>query len=162
MKYRVSKNPHILHKREYILASQRYEAFLAFVNCCCLLTNVSVSSYSRAGYEVCRGNEFTAINRLHIAFARRFRKAALFTVAGRPAARGGGRARRRWQNESSSGPMHRCIWMSCRRFSLVWGWAAMGKQGLAYPLQFHRRSGAMYAGSSHFLRAVGPETTTRC
>jgi hypothetical protein len=21
----------------------------------------------------------------------------------------------RWQNEPSSGPMHRCIWMSCRR-----------------------------------------------
>jgi alkylation response protein AidB-like acyl-CoA dehydrogenase len=60
-----------------------------------------------------------AISRLHIAFARRLRKAALFTVAGRPAARGGGRARRGWQNEPFSGPMHRCIWMSCRRSSLV-------------------------------------------
>jgi beta-mannosidase len=27
--------------------------------------------------------------------------------------------RRGWQNEPSSGPMHRCIWMSCRRSSLV-------------------------------------------
>src|ERR1700691_3069573 len=109
---------------------------------------------SHAGYEVRGGNEFAAINRLHIAFARRLRKAALFTVAGRPAARDGGRARRGWQNEPFSGPMHRCIWMSCRRSSLVWNWAAMGKQGLAYPLQFHRRSGAMYAESSHFLRTV--------
>jgi hypothetical protein len=33
LKYRVSKNPYILHQRESILASQRYEAFLAFVNC---------------------------------------------------------------------------------------------------------------------------------
>src|SRR4029077_3491179 len=107
MKHRVSKNPYILHKREARLASQRCKAFLAFVNCCRLLTNVSASSYSHVGYEVCRGNEFTAINRLHIAFARRLRKAALFTVAGRPAARGGGRARRGWQNEPSSGPMHR-------------------------------------------------------
>src|SRR3984957_11227831 len=128
----------------------------------CPLTNVSASSYSHAGYELCRGNEFTAINRLHIAFPRRLRKAALFTVAGRPAARGGGRARRGGENEPCFGPMHRCIWMSCRRSSLVQSWAAMGKQGLAYPLQFHRRSGAMYAESSHFLRTVGPETTTYC
>ena len=162
MKHRVSRNPYSLHKREPVLASQRYEAILAFVNCCCLLTNASASSYSHAGCEVCRSNEFTAINRLHIDFARRLRKAALFTVAGRPAACGGGRARRGSQNEPSSGPMHRCIWMSCRRSSLVWSWAAMGKQGLAYPLQFHRRSGAMYAESSHFLRTVGPETTTHC
>ena len=59
---------------------------------------------SKNPYEVCRGNEFTASNRLQIAFARRLRKAALFTVAGRPVARGGGRARRGWQNEPSSGP----------------------------------------------------------
>ena len=33
LKYRVSKNPYILHTREHFLAYQRYEAFLAFVNC---------------------------------------------------------------------------------------------------------------------------------
>src|SRR5580704_6294347 len=160
MKYRVSNNPYVLHNesRSSHLNVRAHPRVCQLL----LLTNVSASSYSLVGYEVFRGNEFAAINRLHIAFARRLRKAALFTVAGRPAARGGGRARRGWQNEPSSGPMHRCIWMSCRRSSLVWSWAAMGKQGLAYPLQFHRRSGAMYAESSHFLRTVGPETTTHC
>jgi hypothetical protein len=34
LKYRVSKNPYIFHKRESLLAYQRYEEFLAFGNYC--------------------------------------------------------------------------------------------------------------------------------
>ena len=62
-------------------------------------------------------------------------------------------------------PLVLCIGVSgCLAGDLVWFGAGRrwGSKVLHILCNFHRRSGAMYAEISHFLRTVGPETTTHC